>query len=510
MTLLFLFTAATAVAIGTRIIKVPYTVALVLTGLALGATHLVPGVHLTKDLLYAVFLPGLLFEAAYHLKFSEFRANARAIVALAVPGVIVAIGATATLLVTGSNITTFAVGFGWPHALVFAALISATDPIAVVALFKSLGAPKRLGVLIEAESLVNDGTAIVLFTIVYAAVSGGGMSAGAGVVQFAKVVGMGVAVGGTIGVVASSVIHRIDEPMIEITLTTIAAYASFLIAEELHFSGVIATVTAGMLCGNVAAPRSMSPSTRIAVESFWEYLAFALNSLVFLLIGLEVPIGRLMHAWHLILIAFLAVTLGRAAVVFLSTALLRPTKERIPWRWSVVLTWGGLRGALSMVLALAIPADFPQREIIETMTFGVVLVSIVIQGITTGPLLRALKLVGPPKQTRFVAERAQLLGVHAALEALRGLERDHLVAAEIADVIRAEYEGRAKQLESDVTNLHGEDATLRAEEALLVRRHLLAIERDAILEAYRRGMLDEPARDRLRAEIDGRLARASE
>jgi CPA1 family monovalent cation:H+ antiporter len=391
MALILLFTAATAVAIASRRLKIPYTVALVLAGLGLGATHAIRGLHLTKELLYSVFLPGLVFEAAYHLKLSELRDNARAILALAVPGVLVAIGVTATLLVTSSGFAEVESGFGWPHALVFAALIAATDPIAVVALFKTLGAPPRLTLLVEGESLVNDGTTIVLFTIVYAAVSGGGISVATGLLEFVEVVGLGLVVGAVVGLAVSHVIGRVDDPMIEISLTTIAAYGSFVVAEELRLSGVIATVSAGMLCGNIA-PRGMGPATRVAVESFWNYVAFALNSLVFVLIGLEVHVGRLVSEWRPILVAFVAVIGGRAFVVFLATAFLRWTREAIPWRWSVVLTWGGLRGALSMVLALALDPEFPHREIIVTMTFGVVLLSIVLQGITTEPLLRVLGL----------------------------------------------------------------------------------------------------------------------
>src|SRR5258707_1162494 len=162
MALILLFTAATAVAIAARRLKIPYTVALVLAGLGLGATRVIEGVHLTKDLLYSVFLPGLVFDAAFHIDGAEFRRNARAILMLAVPGVLVAIGATATLLVSTASYAEVAGRFSWPHALVFAALIAATDPIAVVALFKTLGAPPRMALLVEGESLVNDGTAIVL------------------------------------------------------------------------------------------------------------------------------------------------------------------------------------------------------------------------------------------------------------------------------------------------------------------------------------------------------------
>ncbi len=396
-TLVLLFAAASVVALIARRLRIPYTVGLVLAGLGLGAAHVDHGFHLTKELLYAVFLPGLLFEASYHLHFADFKESARAIVALAVPGVVAAIGVTASLLVFSSHATGVASGFGWPHALVFSALIAATDPIAVVALFKTLGAPKRLGVLTEGESLVNDGTSIVLFTIVYSAVTtGGGFGIAAGAFEFLKVVGFGCLTGGAVAFVTSLVLKRIDDPMIEITLTTVTAYGSFVLAERFHFSGVISTVTAGMVCGSYGAPRAMTAATPVALESFWEYVAFALNSLVFLLIGLEVRIGALFAALAPITIAFLAVTLGRAAVVFAVSALLRKTAERIPWTWSVMLTWGGLRGALSMVLALALPSDFPQRDLVVTMTFGVVLLSIVLQGTTAGPLLRRLGLASSP------------------------------------------------------------------------------------------------------------------
>jgi CPA1 family monovalent cation:H+ antiporter len=389
--LVLLFAAATAVAIAARRLNIPYTVALVLAGLGLGATHVIRGVHLTRDLLYSVFLPGLIFEASYNLKFSEFRENARAILALAVPGVVVAIGATATLLVTTTAFAPVETGFGWSHALVFAAIVAATDPIAVVALFRSLGAPPRLAVLMDGESLVNDGTAIVLTSIVYTAVRGGGLSLGAGTLQFVEVVGLGVVLGAIVGFAASHMLQRVEDPMIEITVTTIAAYGGFAAADALQVSGVIATMTVGMVCGSFGAPR-MNAESRIAVESFWRYLAFALNSVVFLLIGLEVRTPGLLADRRPILLAFAAVVVGRGLVVSMATVALRRTNEAIPWRWSLVLTWGGLRGALCMVLALALDEDFPHREIIVTMTFGVVFLSIVVQGLTTGPLLRALGL----------------------------------------------------------------------------------------------------------------------
>ena len=392
--ILLLLCVATAVAIATARLKVPYTVALVVVGTGLGAAHLSTPIHLTKDILYAVFLPGLIFEAAYNLTITELRQNLRAILALAVPGVLLAIAATASILVLSTDALSSGPRLGWSRALIFSALIAATDPIAVVALFKTLGAPRRLSVLIEGESLVNDGTAAVLYAIVVDVVAGNGRaSIASGAIDFVTVVGGGALVGTALGYFASGLRRRTAEPMIEIALTTLAAYGSFAVAERLHVSGIIATLTAGLVCRAQARPERCSEAARVAVQSFWEYAAFALNSIVFLLIGFEVKLSRLSAAWRPIVLAFVAVTLGRAVVVFVVSALLARTSERIPFSHGVVLTWGGLRGALSIVLALAIPESVPERELIVTTTFGVVVLSIVLQGLTTGPLLRRFQIV---------------------------------------------------------------------------------------------------------------------
>lgn len=503
-----LFSVATAVALLARWIKVPYTIALVLAGLLLGSTHAFEAPHLTKELLYAVFLPGLVFEAAFHLEFRKFWQNKLAIHALAVPGVVASIALTTLLFYPAASALHFVEGLRIEHALVFAALISATDPIAVVALFKSLGAPKRLAVLIEGESLLNDGTAVVLFTLVLAFVGGKPMSvAGAGL-DFVRVVGMGTLIGIAIGFGVSKVIQRVDDPMIEITLTTIAAYGSFVAAESFHYSGVIATVAAGMLCGNYAARTGMSPSTQIAVESFWEYVAFALNSIVFLLIGFEVRVDMLVHSWVAILIAYGAVTLGRAGVVYLVSLLLRRSSERIPWSWSAVLTWGGLRGGLSMVLVLALPTEFPYRSLLITITFGVVILSILVQGLSMGPLLRWLRVVGSKEdRTAYEIQRSRIRAKNAALDELDQLEKTGAVHAEAAQPLREEYSAELAQAEQAVRDLHMQEAELHQEEQLAARRQLLLVEKTSAMEAYRKGLINQSTLEHLLADIDARLFR---
>jgi monovalent cation:H+ antiporter, CPA1 family len=390
---ILLVAIATGVALLSRWARLPYTVALVIAGLALGALQVVAAPHLTKELVFAVFLPGLVFEAAFHLRFTDVKRDSAALIALAIPGVGIAFALTAVVLVTASTALGLADAFNWRQALVFGSLIAATDPIAVVALFRSLGAPSRLTTLVEAESLLNDGTAIVFFGLILAATTGAAISGPALVLKFALVVGIGAATGGILGYGLCQLTRRIDEPMVEITLTAMAAYGSFALAEQLGGSGVIATVVAGLLCGNYGAQVAMSAATRNAVESFWAYVAFLLNSIVFLLIGFEVKVSALAAAWPLISLAVIAVLLARLIVVSGVILGVSGTARRVPSSWIVPLTWGGLRGALSVVLAISLPDDFPRRELVVTVTLGVVIVSIIVQGITMAPLLRRLKLI---------------------------------------------------------------------------------------------------------------------
>lgn len=501
-----LFLVATAVALVARALRMPYTVALVVTGLTLGATHVLSPPHLTQELLYAVFLPGLVFEAAFHLDFKKFWANKLAIHALAVPGLIVAISLTALILVPVANSLHFVEGFTVAQGLVFAALLAATDPIAVVGLFKSLGAPRRLMVLVEGESLLNDGTAVVVFSLVLAFAGGRSLSAAEVGLTFVRTVGGGVLVGAAIGYATSKATQRIEDAMIEITLTTIAAYGSFAVAERLHLSGVIATVVAGMLCGNYGARTGMSPSTRLAVESFWEYVAFALNSVVFLLIGFEVRLGALLHAWKPVLVAFVAVTAARAVVVSLVGLALRGTRERFPASWVAVLTWGGLRGGLSMVLALALPRELPHRELIVTMTFGVVVLSILGQGLTMAPLLRRLGLVAAgTDRVRYEVVRGEQRATTAALAALEQAARGGGLSEQLLADLRGEYQQRLAASDEHLREMHLADEALRREERHGLARQLLLVEKDAAMLAHREGAIGADAVEEILRDVDARL-----
>ncbi len=507
-TFIILFCIASAVAIATQRLRLPYTVALLVAGLFLGALHTIEPPHLTKDLLFAIFLPGLLFEAAFHLDFGEFRKNALFIGALAVPGLILVVLLTALISVTVIGGTGIVPGFTWPAALVFGALIAATDPIAVVSIFRTVNVPTRLSVLVEGESLINDGTSVVVLTLILAYVAGTTPTAVGLGTSFLTITAGGLMIGGAVGILAALVTKRIDDSMIEITLTVIAAYGSFVLAEQLHLSGVIATVAAGMTSGNYARHVGMSPTTRIAVESFWEYVAFALNSAVFLLLGFSVELIDLAGTWRAIMVGFFAVAAARSAVVFAVLFMLKPTRERVPAVWGAVLTWGGLRGALSLVLALALPRDIPFRDILITMTAGVVLTSILAQGITMGPLLRRLGVAGGKDSSMaYETARGDLRLANALLAEIDRMARVHATTSDVLDPIRRAYEERRDRARARMAGLRVEGTDVAEVERLRAVRHLLTIERNALSEASRDGGLGSAVYGKLAASAADRLVR---
>jgi CPA1 family monovalent cation:H+ antiporter len=506
--LILLFSVAAAVAIAVRQLHLPYTVALVLTGLALGILNLFTPPHLTKELLFSVFLPGLLFEAAFHIEFREFWRNRLAIASLAVPGVAAAVALTTVILTPVVNTLHLEQDFTWQYALVFGALIAATDPIAVVAVFRSLGAPRRLSVLLDGESLLNDGSAIVFFTLSLSLVTGASVTGWQLTTDFLKIVGFGGLIGAAVGLAVSQVIKQIDDAMIEITLTTIAAYGSFVTAEHFHYSGVIAVVVAGVLCGNYGARTGMTPSTRVAVETFWEYVAFALNSIVFLLIGLEVHLDALFSSWKVILVAYLVVTAGRGLVIFAVSGLLRKTREKIPWPWSVVLTWGGLRGGLPMVLVLSLAKDFPHRDLLVTMTFGVVMISILVHGMTVSPLLRWLGIVkGREHREAYEFARGKLQAAGAALEELERMSHVHFSNDDVRAHLKDEYEKRIEEEQDQIGELELDRAAIAAQESQWARRHLLLTEKNHVINSFQQGVIDQEIYEKLLADIDARLLR---
>jgi Na+:H+ antiporter len=487
--IIWLLIAASVIAVIAARLRIPYTVALVLGGLALSALQLpilqnVTGQRpdwLAPDVALIIFLPPLLFEGSVKIELQQLRKNAIPILLLAVVGILVA------TLITGYVVHQW-LGLPILVALLFGSIISATDPISVLSVFKDMAVTKRLSIIVEGESLFNDGTAAVLFGVLLAGLSTGKLSIGSGVRNFLVVTLGGAAVGLGLGYLASKITQQIDEPRIEITLTTILAYTSYLTANSLHLSGVIATVAAGLTIGNFGARVGMSPRTRVAMWSFWEYFSFVINSIVFLLIGLEVHITEILRVWPATLLAIAAVLLGRAFSVYIISPVNNVFSEKIPARWQHVLVWGGMHGALSLALALSLSPAFPYRDQILAMTFGAVSFTIIVQGLTIKPLLRFLG-IATSQEDDYERARVRQLAIGSASAELDVMLRKHLISYPVYERFRRELEEQTAQVKSEIIDIYRRDETRAAEEVRLATLRLVTAEKSSIEQAMHNGLI---------------------
>ncbi len=381
----FLLFVSAMVAMLTRRLRLPYTVGLVLAGMGLFLAHVRLDLHLSKDLIFSVFLPPLVFEAALYIRWDDLKKDLPVVTLLATLGVLLA----ATVTATGMH---YAMGWNWGSAILFGVLIAATDPVSVIATFKELGVHGRLRLLIEAESLLNDGTAAVAFVAVLGILTGEQQSLLSLCGSLVLTIGGGILVGALAGWGSILLAGRTSDHLVEITFTTLAAYGSFYVAEHYHVSGVLAALTAGLVVGNFGTPTNLSDRGRHALEIFWEYVAFIANSLIFLLIGAQ-EAQQHFSGGVPVLAAIMLVTLGRAVAIYPVCLLFAHSRLKVDRRDQHILFWGGLRGALALALALALPSDLPYRDSIISLTFAVVAFSVFAQGLTITPLLRKLNLL---------------------------------------------------------------------------------------------------------------------
>ena len=501
-----LLIAVSIVALVTSRLKIPYTIALVFAGIGIDLFHIpIMGVIgasgqerlLTPEVIFVLFLPGLLFESAINIDVAHLRENLRPILLLAVAGVALATA------ITGYAIGTF-LGLPLVIAMLFGALISATDPVSVIALFKDLNANKRLAVIVEGESLFNDGTAAVIFQVILAAAVTGQFSLTEGLRHFVTVAIGGAGLGVLVGYAASHITAQVDEPRIEITLTTIVAYGSYLLAESLHVSGVIAVVAAGVTVGNYGALFGMTPRTRVALWSFWEYFAFVINSLVFLLVGIEVHVSEMLGSWRSILLAAAAVLLGRMIAVYGLSPLSALFGQRLRVSWQHVLFWGGLHGSVSIALALSLPVNLPHRAELLTMTFGVVAFSILVQGLTMKPLLRRLNLVEGGGE-EFSMLKARQMALAAAGRELSSLAGTHFITPATERALAQELEHERGEIETGIRGMQEDTPGLVDEEVRVARLRLIHAEQSAIQRAAIEGAVPANVAEHLLAGAAERI-----
>ena len=377
-----LLLVAAVVAMLARRLRVPYSVGLVIAGIGLALLPFSPKIELTKQLLFTAFLPPLIFEASIHLRWRELRKDLPVVIMLATVGVALSGAVTAI----GMH---YLVKWSWMAAAIFGALIAATDPVSVIATFKESRVTGRVRLLVEAESLFNDCTAAVAYTVVLALAAGQNVGVlGATMMLAVDVIGA-LACGALVAGGALLLAGATDDHLVEVTFTAAAAFGSFLLAEHFHLSGVLATLTSGLMIGNIGH-LSISAKSRQAVEDFWEYVAFLANSLIFLLIGIHVALQSFKAFIASATVAVLLVILSRAVAIYPVSLIFWKSRLRIKPRHQHILFWGGLRGALGLALALGLPPEIPGRQEIITVAFAVVVFSILVQGLTITPLMRRL------------------------------------------------------------------------------------------------------------------------
>jgi CPA1 family monovalent cation:H+ antiporter len=391
-----LLLVACLIAMLTRRLGLPYIVGLVVAGFLIVLLPYGPQLPLSRSLIFNILLPPLVFEAALQLSWPRFRRELPLTLTLAFLGVAIA----AAVVAVGMHAF---VGWSWIGAALFGVLIAATDPVSVIAAFREMRCSPRVSMVVEAESLLNDGVAAVGFAVLSAVAAGASLGAASIVPVFLWSLGGGLAIGLAVSGAILLVVGRTDDPLVEITLTTIAAYAAFLLAERVHASGIISALAAGLLIGSFGN-RFLSGEGRNRVRWAWEYFAFLANSFVFILIGMNLadqPLKGLGMAGAAI--AILLVLAGRALSIYPLAALFNRSRWRLPGSYQHTLFWGGLRGALALALALAVPDSVPERGAIILTAFVVVAFSILVQGLTMPWLIRRMGLGGMQAKSAAVA-----------------------------------------------------------------------------------------------------------
>ena len=536
LTILLLLVAVAGLVLAADQLEVPYPILLVLGGLVLGFVPGAPDVELAPELVLLIFLPPLLYVAAFFSSLRDLKANIRPIGLLSV-------GLVVLTSVVVAAVAHWVVGMPWTVAFVLGAIVSPTDPIAATAIAERLGVPRRVVTILEGESLINDGSALVLYqTGVRVVMSGVAFSLLTLGLRFVVGVIVGVAIGLFVGYVVAEVRRRIEDPLVEITISLFTGYAAFLPAEELNgseifgtgipASGVLAAVTAGIYLG-WRNPRLTSPSTRLQAYSLWEVLTFLLNSLLFVLIGLQLPrilegISQIPPATLFLYAAAvsLAVVVARFAWVFPATYVPRWASRRLrerdpspPWQAVTVISYSGMRGAVSLAAALALPLNFPDRNLVLFLTFCVILVTLVAQGLTLQPLIRLLGLQDDGAMEREEV-KARLLAAEAALRRIEDLAEEEWVFEDTAERMRGMYGYRRNRFAARHASLSDELAEELAEELAdemdyetrstnyqRLRRALLDAERDAVLRLRSEGRIGDDAMRRVERDLDLEVSR---
>jgi Na+/H+ antiporter len=512
--LLGLFVAVPALSVLARFLGVPYPILLVLGGLAIGLVPGLPEVELDPDLVLVLFLPPLLYVAAFFSNLRDLRADVRSISLLAIG--LVLCTACSVAVVAHELID----GLSWGAAFALGAIVSPTDPLAATTIARRLGAPRRVVTVVEGESLVNDGSALVIYKVAVGVAIGGSFSLLDAGLDFVISVAGGILVGLAVGWPMAWVRKRVEDPLSEITLSLFTAYAAYLPAEELGVSGVLAAVTIGIYMG-LRAHELTTAATRLQLRSVWEFTSFVLNAVLFILIGLQLPqvvdgldsysTGEAIGYGALVS----AIVIGvRLLWLFLAPFAVRAldrresqVARRVPWRERAVVGWSGMRGAVALAAALALPletdagAPFPERDLIIFIAFVVILATLVLQGLTLPLLIRALGIRDDGEEEREEL-RARLGAASAALERLDELAGEDWTRDDTVQRMRGMYEYRKRRFAARAGKVDDDGYEGRSQAYQRAVREVIQAQREALVRLRNEGVISNEVMNRVQNELD--------
>jgi monovalent cation/hydrogen antiporter len=513
LVVLFLLVTVAALTALARVLDVPYPILLVVGGSLVGFAPGVPDVELEPDLVLLIFLPPLLFNAAYFSSLRDLRADLRAITLSAVGLVLLTTSAVAVAAHAAID------GLPWAAAFALGAIVSPTDPLAATTIARRLGVPRRLTAVIEGEALINDGTALVAYRTAVAAAVGGTFDALDATADFFVNVAGGIAVGLLAGYVLIKVFrYLVGEDVVGVVMSLAAGYVGYIPAEELHVSGILAAVVVGLMVGR-RSPELSTPASRLRGYAFWEVLVFLLNAVLFVLVGLQLPgiledqsrsAAELLGLGVLVSVIVIAARLVYVnTMVFVVRALdRRPSQvaRRVGWRGRLVSGWSGLRGAVSLAAALALPAGFPERDLLIFLTLCVIFATLVFQGLTLPMLIRRLGVQddGAGEREELHARREAAV---AAIAALRRLDEEDWTREDTVQRMIGLYEFRHRRLrqragELDGDEDDGDDLDERSHAYQRLVREVLGAQRRRIIELRDEGAISDEVLHALERELD--------
>jgi len=503
-TLIVLLLVATAVALITRRLQIPYVVGLVLAGLAVTQQALPESIGLNPDVILNLFLPILIFEAAINTDISRLRSTIRPIALLAGPGVLLSAAITAVLLQVWLDLA-------WITAAAVGVILTITDTVSVIVAFRSVPVPSRLTTIVEGESLFNDGIALVLLSLITTIHLQGSFSLSEGLQQMVIAFVGGGALGVGLGYLCVGLFRQLDDALSNILLTVAVSLGTFQIGQALGVSSAIAVVIAGLVIGNLGFRRT-SASTRVTLLNFWEYAGFGVNTFIFLLVGIAVEPGILLQTVPAALLAVLAYQIGRILSIYPLLFLLRFFDRPLPLRWQHVLIAGNVKGSLSMALAISLPFTLPDRAEVITLVFSTVLVSLVGQGLSLPWLVKRLRLYNPSAiRQRMEHLQLQMITAKAAQEELRHLLQFGSLSKSLYEELFANYQARIATSERELRDLYNQRmadgiSTLEEQGYLdSTLRRLYLAEKGAINDALRQGLLSEEVTQEYVQALDEKL-----